>query len=605
MKSKMEMLTQNCINRLRGVYNQEQSFNIVLGLLFVKWMELSEKYRDSIYLITKPILDEDTNLEGRVRSYEADFPEIAGILSTLLNRAFGDKRIGMKEVYWTLSESGIRTKEGMKDFILVSVNYGLEARKISITPNSVSDLVVSLHDLDSIDTFADYCSGVSGIALEIFRRTEHQPYYYAEEINQYAAVISKLLMVVNEVEDYEIINTDIFSKESIDRNKKFDLVVSDIPRNTKYNGEFNLNDPRFLYGKPRKVNAEWAFIQNVIYHLNEKGKGIVIGSKGMLVRGFEKDIRSRVIEEDLIDAVITLPDNLYEGTNLGTELIIFNRNKPIERKERILFINAHEYVERFSPYQYTLTEDGKGKILNAYYNNIEEEGFSKFVTLDKIHEYDYRLNPVEYIDFEALKNKFEETISLDRVAKITRGLSLPRKELEELETKDGYYYLSIRNIEEDGINYDEADIIKPKDKDWIEKYSIEADDILLTTKGWETRVAIVTDDFKNSFFSSNLTRIRVNRRKYNPYVLVEFLKSDIGKRMLESIQTGTTITLINNKQLSRMEVPIYPKNQMDSIGEDIEYNLKTYKNRVREAEKEYKVNRNKLIKELGLDKDSY
>ena len=142
-------------------------------------------------------------------------------------------------------------------------------------------------------------------------------------------------------------------------------------------------------------------------------------------------------------------------------MIIFNNNKPTERRGSILFINALEYREKLSHHQHTITGDGRGKILNAFYNYIEEEGFSKVITIDKMREYDYRLNPVEYIDFEALKNKFEETIPLGKIAKITRGLSLPRKELDELQTEDGYYYLSIRNVEEEGINYEEADMIRP------------------------------------------------------------------------------------------------------------------------------------------------
>lgn len=603
MNKQMDRMTQNYISRLRGVYNQEQSFNIVLGLLFIKWMEMSKRYGNSIYLITRPILEADTNLEARIRHYEADFSEISGILSTLLSGAFSNKKVNIKEVYCDLNNT-IWTKEDMRDLIFASVNYGLEARKFSITPNSIADLVVSLQELENIDTFADYCSGVSSIALELFKRTDHKPYYYAEEIDQSAAIISKLLMIVNEIENYDIVNTDIFSEENNNRMKEFDLVVSDIPRNTRYRGEFNLADPRFRYGKPRKVNAEWAFIQNVIYHLNGRGKGVVIGSKGMLVRGFEKDIRARIINEDLIEAVITLPDNLYEGTNIGTEMIIFNNNKPTERRGSILFINALEYREKLSHHQHTITGDGRGKILNTFYNYIEEEGFSKVITIDKMREYDYRLNPVEYIDFEALKNKFEETIPLGKIAKITRGLSLPRKELDELQTEDGYYYLSIRNVEEEGINYEDADMIRTVDKEWIDKYSLEPDDIILTTKGWETRAALVGDDLKNSLFSSNLTRIRVNRNKYNPYVLLEFFKSDIGKRMFESIQTGTTITLINNKQLSRMGVPVYPKEEMDAIGEAIEYNQKTYEMRVREAEQEYNENRKQLITKLGLYKNS-
>ena len=71
--------------------------------------------------------------------------------------------------------------------------------------------------------------------------------------------------------------------------------------------------------------------------------------------------------------------------------------------------------------------------------------------------------------------------------------------------------------------------------------------------------------------------------------------------MLESIQTGTTITLINNKQLSRMEVPVYSKEMMDEIGRTIEESQRTYKERVQKAEQEYEGKRAELLMRLGLD----
>ena len=84
-------------------------------------------------------------------------------------------------------------------------------------------------------------------------------------------------MIANEVRDYRIVNKDAFSEGKLDGIQQFDLVVSDIPRNLRYHKALNLNDPRFRYGPPAKANLEWAFIQNIIYRLNSRGKGIVVG----------------------------------------------------------------------------------------------------------------------------------------------------------------------------------------------------------------------------------------------------------------------------------------------------------------------------------------
>ena len=265
------------------------------------------------------------------------------------------------------------------------------------------------------------------------------------------------------------------------------------------------------------------------------------------------------------------------------------------------FINAQDYRERLNSYQHALTDEGTKKILEAYHHNIIEEGFSKFVPIEEMAKYDYRLNPVEYIEFESLINQFDRTIPLGDIAEITRGVNVTKKELEILEKDGEYYYLNIRNIDDGDINYEDAIRTRPRSGDWLKRYSIQPGDILLTAKGWETKAALVGDDFRDSFISSNLTRIRVDSSKYNPYILLEFLRSEVGKRMLESIQTGTTITLINNKQLSRMEVPVYSKSMMDEIGGSIKKNQTTYKEKVKDAEQQYEGKRAELMMRLGLD----
>jgi type I restriction-modification system DNA methylase subunit len=603
VNNKMDILINHCFDYLRGVFSRQQAFFITLGVALIKWMEQTEKYAISAKSISKALTDAD-HLGQEIKRHEDEFPEFKGILSTLLSRLFENPGDYLKELYWQMNSKEARTKEDFQELINQIVQIGPRESGFTKTPSSIARLIAKFQDINSIGSFADFSAGTSSIALEIFRQSYHQPYYYAEEINTTAYLISKLLMIANEVRDYRIVNKDAFSEGKLDGIQQFDLVVSDIPRNLRYHKALNLNDPRFRYGPPAKANLEWAFIQNIIYRLNSRGKGIVVGSKGMLVRGFEDRIRAAIVQEDLVECVITLPDNLYEDTNIGTEVLILNRNKPMERRGGVLFINASKYRERLNPYQHTLTELGVDKILTAYHSNFQEEGFSKFVPITDMEEYDYRLNPVEYIDFESLKNQFDKTIPLSKIAQITRGVNISKKELEELESGGEYHYISIRNIDDGGVNYEDTLMIRPRNRGWEEKYTIGTDDIIITAKGWETKVALVDSNFKDSIISSNLTRIRVDRWRYNPYILVEFLQSDTGKKMLESLQTGTTVTLINNKQLGRLEVPVYPRDMMDEIGRQLEINQKTYQERVKEAEREYEDNRARLLMKLELGNGS-
>lgn len=600
MEQKREMLINSCFDLLRGVFSHQQIFNIILGVAAIKWMEQTERYSQSAHMLSSMILNKG-HLEDGVKRHEDEYPEFDGIITSLLGRTFETSGEQLKDIYWRMDSEGARTKEDLQKLIKRIVGLGQRENHSGQTPKSITKLVANLQNLTSEDSFADFCAGVSSFALAIFNQSSHKPYYYAEEINTNSHIISRLLMIVNEIENYEIVNKDIFTWDKDDKPKLFDFVVSDPPRNLKYHGKFKKNDPVFRYGLPRQSSMEWAVVQKVIYHMKSTAKGVVIGSKGMLVRSYEDEIRAAIVEDDLIECVITLPENLYENTGIGTEVMILNPQKPAERKGGILFINAQDYRERLNSYQHALTDEGTKKILEAYHHNIIEEGFSKFVPIEEMAKYDYRLNPVEYIEFESLKNQFDRTIPLGDIAEITRGVNVTKKELESLEKDGEYYYLNIRNIDDGDINYEDAIRTRPRSGDWLKRYSIQPGDILLTAKGWETKAALVGDDFRDSFISSNLTRIRVDSSKYNPYILLEFLRSEVGKRMLESIQTGTTITLINNKQLSRMEVPVYSKSMMDEIGGSIKKNQTTYKEKVKDAEQQYEGKRAELMMRLGLD----
>ena len=362
----------------------------------------------------------------------------------------------------------------------------------------------------------------------------------------------------------------------------------------------NSNDPRLTYGIPTRSSADWAFAQNLVYHLNANGKGVLLGTKGTLVRSNEADIREGILKDKLIECVITLPDNLYEKTGIGTEMIIFNKNKTDDRENKVLFINASNYTYRLNKNKHAITNDGINKIIECYRYGFEEESFSRFVDLEKIKEYNYTLNPKEYLDFDALKNLFDKSVTLKDVAEIIKGVQVSKEDLEELSKQPNYYLINIKDIENGKINYDETSMLTYKKKEWIGKFDIKPNDIILTSKGSTVKFAIVGDDFRTAFISSNLTIIRVNPNKYNAYVLYEFLQSEVGARMIDGIQTGTTLKLLNNAQLGKIELPVYDIEFMNEIGEGIKWNKIEYEKSLEEAKIKFQNNREEFKERLNL-----
>lgn len=179
---------------------------------------------------------------------------------------------------------------------------------------------------------------------------------------------------------------------------QFDAIVANPPFSAKWSSNVNfLDDHRFSpYGKlAPKSKADYAFVQHMIYHLNESGTMGIVLPHGVLFRGAaEGKIRKYLIEEkNYLDAVIGLPANLFYGTSIPTCILVFRKCR--EDDQDVLFIDASKDFEKVKNQNKLRTEDIE-KIVN---------------TLEEITENDFNLNIPRYVDtFEE-----EEPIDLDEV----------------------------------------------------------------------------------------------------------------------------------------------------------------------------------------------
>lgn len=612
INKKYESIIFSYFDELQGTFTFEQYFHIVLGATAIKWINMNNKYVSSnqemsIFLDSYSSIS--IELQEELNCFEHQFSEFDGILTGIMNKIFiyKDKSAEKKlqAIFQMINSLIFRSQDEIRKFINKLVSIGIVQCGFNETPESVKEIITGVMDFQKVRRFADYCAGTSGMAIDIYEylrafEMHKHVFYYGEEINATNYLISKLLMIVNEINEYEIVNKDVLEYTDNYDEAKFDFIISDIPQIIYSDKKQNSNDPRLKYGIPTRSSSDWAFAQNLVYHLNANGKGVLLGTKGTLVRSNEANIREGILNDKLIECVITLPDNLYEKTGIGTEMIIFNKNKTDDRKNKVLFINASNYTYRLNKNQHAITNEGINKILECYRCGFEEESFSRFVDLEKIKEYNYTLNPKEYLDFDALKNLFDKSVALKDVAEIIKGVQVSKEDLEELSKQPNYYLINIKDIENGKINYDETSMLTYKKKEWIGKFDIKPNDIILTSKGSTVKFAIVGDDFRTAFISSNLTIIRVNPNKYNAYVLYEFLQSEVGARMIEGIQTGTTIKLLNNAQLGKIELPVYDIEFMNEIGEGLRWNKIEYEKSLEEAKIKFQNNREEFKERLNL-----
>jgi type I restriction enzyme M protein len=175
--------------------------------------------------------------------------------------------------------------------------------------------------------------------------------------------------------------------------------------------------------------------------------GVVV-PHGVLFRGSsEKAIRKGILEDDLLEAVIGLPSALFYGTGIPAALLIINKNKPVERKGKVLFINSElEYQEGKN--QNKLRDEDIQHVLNVYDAYEDERRYSKVVSMDEIRENDYNLNIRRYADTSPPPEQF------DVKAILTGGIPVSEVEDDYIqETLDGMDVLSVF-VRRDSSYYD-------------------------------------------------------------------------------------------------------------------------------------------------------
>ncbi len=216
---------------------------------------------------------------------------------------------------------------------------------------------------------------------------------------------------------------------------QFDIVIANPPfslKNWGYEEAQHDTYRRFRFGIPPKSYGDYAFVQHMITVLNPKGKAGMVLPHGVLFRGgAEGKIRKGILEEDLLEAVIGLPSNLFFGTGIPASLFIINRNKPKEHKGKVFFLyGANDY--QAGKNQNKLRKQDIEKIVGAYREYRSVEKYCRPVPLDEIRANDYNMNITRYIDI----TEEEEPLDVQKVLNQLKGL---RKERMVVENKMNRY----------------------------------------------------------------------------------------------------------------------------------------------------------------------
>ncbi|MEQ2957656.1 type I restriction-modification system subunit M [Slackia piriformis] len=189
----------------------------------------------------------------------------------------------------------------------------------------------------------------------------------------------------------------------IHKNERFDFVLANPPFNMKdWGGDKLKDDSRWKYGIPPEGNANFAWVQHMVHHLNRTGRmGMVLANGSLSSQtGGEGDIRKALVEADLIEGIVAMPPQLFYSTQIPVCLWILNKQK--SQPGKMLFIDAREMGTMVSRKLREFTGDDIAKVSKAFDTfrdgEIEEEkGFSAVATLEDVVKQDFILTPGRYV----------------------------------------------------------------------------------------------------------------------------------------------------------------------------------------------------------------
>lgn len=264
------------------------------------------------------------------------------------------------------------------------------------TNRTVVKLMTLIMDPQPGESVYDPTCGSGGLLLNcaLHLKEEGKEYrtlkLYGQEINLITSAIARMNMFMHGIEEFSIVRGDTLARPAFlhnDQLKTFNVILANPPYSIKaWDQKAFTNDPygRNIWGTPPQGCADYAFQQHIQKSLDRKnGRSISLWPHGVLFRDAEAEMRRKMIEEDVVECVISLGPNLFYNSSMTSCLLITNNNKSKDRKDKVLFIQAVGEVRKEKTMSY-LDPKHIDRIHNAYLNYKNEMSFSSVIKKEDI-----------------------------------------------------------------------------------------------------------------------------------------------------------------------------------------------------------------------------
>lgn len=331
------------------------------------------------------------------------------------------------------------------------------------TPQRLSDILSEIVTLDAqdptlgkkkkLDKVLDFASGSGSLLLNVRKKLNDEggtiSKIYGQEKNITTYNLARMNMLLHGVKDteFEIYHGDtltndwdILNEMNPAKKMQFDAIVANPPFSLKWDAsETMADDFRFKnYGLAPKSAADFAFLLHGFHYLGKEGTMAIILPHGVLFRGgAEERIRTKLLKDNNIDAIIGLPSNLFYSTGIPVSIIVLKKCK---KHDDVLVINASDYFEK-GKRQNNLLPEHIEKIVETYKYRKDEERYSRKVSLGEIEKNNFNLNISRYvstsedeiqIDLKAVNKNLDEINKSIRIATDNHNSFLKELGLKEI-----------------------------------------------------------------------------------------------------------------------------------------------------------------------------
>jgi len=372
---------------------------------------------------------------------EEDFVNLfedVDLQSSKLGKSEDDKNKIISKVLLHLSGIDFKLGDAERDILgdayeyLISQFASSAGKKAGefYTPQQVSKILAKIVTLNKkqLKNVYDPTCGSGSLLLRVSKEARIGE-FFGQELNQSTYNLARMNMILHDVrfEDFNIQQGDSI-ENPLHFGMRFDAIVANPPFSAKWSSDKKfLDDERFsAYGKlAPKSKADFAFVQHMIYHLDENGTMAIVLPHGVLFRGAAEGVIRKYLvkEKNYLDAIIGLPANIFYGTSIPTVILVFKKCR--EDDADVFFIDASKHFEKVKNQNRLRDEDVK-RIIDTYHARDDVEKFAHAANLDEIEENDYNLNIPRYVDtFEE-----EEPVDLDEVVREIRELDKKSVEVD-------------------------------------------------------------------------------------------------------------------------------------------------------------------------------